>query len=86
MVKKSLKSIFTDEELNEEKCGSTDWVYVIETKRCYHFTSSRKNSPMLRNYCIEIGGTGASINSPDEGEALRKILQLDPVSLFKTHR
>ena len=71
--------IHPDEELNEEKCGSTDWIFVIETKKCYHFISSSRSSEMQRNFCREIGGKAVSLNSPDENEALRKILELDPV-------
>ena len=73
--------IHPDEELNEKMCGSTDWAYLTETKKCYHFISAARSSTMQRGYCEDMGGKGVSVNSPEENEALGKILELDPVRI-----
>ena len=71
--------IHPNEELNEEKCGSNDWLFIPETKKCYHFTRQRYTNTRHRKFCEEIGGKGASLNSPIENQQLQTFLKMDPV-------
>ena len=71
--------IHPNEELNEEKCGSNDWLFISETKKCYHFTRQRYTNARHRKFCEDIGGKGASLNSPVENQQLQAFLTMDPV-------
>ena len=60
------------------------WHFVMETSKCYLYSSDDKSWLSAQQYCTSFGATLASINSPDAQEKLFLFAKMDPSALGKT--